>query len=76
MSPSSPASVGILPSNSTLAVGSTHTSISPPISKAAASGQCPVAEDPFTDSPYIWVTLGNTKVIERKVTTCSCVQKT
>ena len=49
MSPSSPVSVGILPSNRTLKVGTSHLD-SPLLLKAATLEQFPVADDPFTDT--------------------------
>ena len=46
MSPSSPVSVGMLPSNSTLEVGASHLEVDPEV---ATLEQFPVADDPFTD---------------------------
>ena len=48
MSPSSPVSVGILPSNRTLEVGASHLD-SPKVVPRSKSGQFPVTDDPFTD---------------------------
>ena len=48
MSPSSPVSVGILPSNRTLEVGALHL-VNPSLGAVVALGQFPVADDPFTD---------------------------
>ena len=49
MSPSSPVSVGILPSNRTLEVGVAHLDSILNSGPAVASEQFPVADDPFTD---------------------------
>jgi len=52
MSPSSPVSVGTLPSNSTLDLGllQLDRELPVPVSVIVTSEQCPVAEDPFTDT--------------------------
>ena len=47
MSPSSPVSVGMTPSNRTLEVGSVQVDVPPSI---LTLEQCPVADDPFTDT--------------------------
>ena len=49
MSPSSPVSVGILPSNRTLEVGVLHLANSPKLARVVTLAQFPVADDPFTD---------------------------
>ena len=46
MSPSSPVSAGMLPSNRTLVVGCVQVVIPPPV---VTQEQFPVADDPFTD---------------------------
>ena len=48
MSPSSPVSVGIMPSNRTLEVGTSHL-VNPLLARVAILEQFPVADDPFTD---------------------------
>ena len=48
MSPSSPVSVGILPSNRTLEVGALHL-VNPTLVVEVTLRQFPVADDPFTD---------------------------
>jgi hypothetical protein len=48
--PFSPMSVGMLPSNRTLVVGSAQI-VMPPLVVTLA--QCPVAEDPFTDTTSV-----------------------
>ena len=49
MFPSSPVSVGMLPSNRTLEVGASH--LDSPIPKPVVTlEQFPVADDPFTDT--------------------------
>jgi hypothetical protein len=50
LAPSSPVSVGMLPSNRTLVVGSAQI-VMPPLVVTLA--QCPVAEDPFTDTTSV-----------------------
>ena len=46
MSPSSPVSVGMTPSNRTLEVGSVQVDVTPGLTLE----QCPVADDPLTDT--------------------------
>ena len=48
MSPSSPVSVGILPSNRTLEVGAVHLD-GAVVNTVVTLEQFPVADDPFTD---------------------------
>ena len=47
MSPSSPVSVGMTPSNRTLEVGSAQVDLAPVL---LTFEQCPVADDPLTDT--------------------------
>ena len=47
MSPSSPVSVGMTPSNRTLEVGSVQVDMTPVL---VTLEQCPVADDPLTDT--------------------------
>jgi hypothetical protein len=49
MSPSSPVSVGILPSNRTLVFGVLHLDRLPSPRSVVTSEHCPTADDPFTD---------------------------
>ena len=49
MSPSSPVSVGMTPSNRTLEVGSVQVDIVP-VLRILTLEQCPVADDPLTDT--------------------------
>jgi hypothetical protein len=50
LAPFGPMSVGMLPSNRTLVVGSAQI-VMPPLVVTLA--QCPVAEDPFTDTTLV-----------------------
>jgi hypothetical protein len=50
MFPSSPVSVGILPSNRTLVVGVLHLDRVPSPMPVVTSEHCPTADDPFTDT--------------------------
>ena len=51
MSPSSPVSVGILPSNRTLVVGVSHLDRDPSAPMLVVTlKQCPTGDDPFTDT--------------------------
>ena len=47
MSPSSPVSVGMIPSKRTLEVGSVQVDMTPVL---VTLEQCPVADDPLTDT--------------------------